>query len=322
MHNLKVLTFLLLLLTLGCQKKSQLEVNDDFFQPGAIQGKIDSTKLQEASGLAGSITNPGLIWTHNDGGDEARVFLIDEHANLKATVKLDSVKNRDWEDIAAGPGPVEGKSYIYVGDIGDNKADHKFKFIYRVEEPTANWDQVHDTTLFNVDRIKFQLPDGPRDSESLMIDPLTRDLYIISKREEKVNLYRLPYPQSTTEEITAELSVAKLEFNQYGEKFASEKDGQKLINGNHSDYYNQIVGCDMSKDGNELLIKSYSSVYYWKRNQNETVAEMIKRKPVRLPYLPEPQGEAITFDVTGTGYFTLNEKLGKNPQQLIFYKRK
>lgn len=322
MHDLKVLFFLFLLLTLGCERKSQLAIDENIFEQGVIQGEIESNELKEASGLAGSIGNPDLLWVHNDSGDEARIFLIDEQANLKATVKFDHVKNRDWEDITVGPGPVEGKNYVYVGDIGDNKAKYKDRFIYRAEEPVADWSKTSDTTLVKIDSIKFQLPDEPRDTESMMIDPLTRDIYIISKREEKVNLYRLPYPQSTTEEITAELALSKLEFNQLEEKVVSQKDGQELTNGYRSEYFNQIVACDMSHDGSELLIKSYSSVYYWKRGEKESVVDMLRRKPIHLPYLPEPQGEAITFDVQGNGYFTLNEKAGKNPQRLIFYKRK
>jgi hypothetical protein len=322
MHKQGGWVFFILLLALGCERKSELAIDENYFEEGVIQGELENNELKEASGLAGSVGNPDLLWTHNDGGDEARIFLIDEQAHLKATILLDTIKNRDWEDIAVGPGPIEGKTYVYVGDIGDNKASHKYKFIFRVEEPVADWSKTSDTTLVKVDMIKFQLPDGQRDSESLMIDPLTRDIYIISKREEKVNLYRLPYPQSTTKEVTAELAVTKLEFNQFEEKVFSQKDGEKLTNGYHSDYYNQIVGCDMSKDGSELLIKSYSSVYYWKRKEQEGIAEMITRTPIRLPYLPEAQGEAITFDVRGAGYFTMNEKLGKNPQRLVFYKRK
>lgn len=313
-------------LALGCEKRGQLSgkenllVNETLFERGTPLGDLDSKELAEASGLAASVNNPDLLWTHNDGGDKARLFLIDKQAQLKATVLFDGIKNRDWEAMAVGPGPVDGKNYVYAGDIGDNKAQYDFKFIYRVEEPTLG--ENADTTLTVIDRIKFKYPDGSRDAESLIIDPLTRDIYIISKREEKVNLYRLPYPQSTTEEVTAELALAKLEFNQYEEKVYSQNGDEKLTNGYHSDYYNQIVSASISLDGSELLIKSYSSVYYWKRNQGENIADVIKRRPTRLPYVPEPQGEAITFDTKGEGYYTVNEKLGKNPQRLSFYKRK
>lgn len=322
MHKQIALACFLLSFAPGCQRKDPLPIDENFFEVGAIQGELDTNELKEASGLAGSIGSPDLLWVHNDGGDVARIFLIDEHAHIQATVWFANIKHRDWEDMTVGPGPVEGKNYIYVGDIGDNDAKHKYKFIYRVEEPVADWSKVHDTTLVHVEGIKFQLPDGPRDAESMMVDPLTRDIYLISKREQKVNLYRLPYPQSTTEEMTAELALPKLEFNQFEEKIVSQKNGETLTNGYHSDYFNQVVACAISKDGSEVLIKSYSSVYYWKREKNESIADLLKRMPTRLPYFPEPQGEAITFDVKGEGYFTLNEKLGKNPQQLVFYKRK
>jgi hypothetical protein len=311
-----------LLLALGCQQKEQLPVNDSFFEAGVVQGELHTKELREASGLAASVGNPDLLWVHNDGGDKARIFLIDKHANFLSTVWLADIKHRDWEDMAIGPGPEEGKNYVYVGDIGDNDAKHKYKFIYRLEEPVADWSKTPDTTVTNIKTIKFQMPDGSRDAESMMIDPVTRDIFIISKREQKVNLYRLPYPQSTTEEMTAELVLSKLEFNQFEEKITSEKNGEKLTNGYHAAYYNQVVSCDISPDGSEVLVKSYSSVYYWKREKNERIADVIKRIPFRLPYSPEPQGEAIAFDVKGAGYFTLNEELGKNPQQLIFYKRK
>ena len=305
----------------GCQKQQEkLAINESLFDAGVSKAVLKTKVMSEASGLTESINHPNFLWTHNDSGDKARIFLIDTLANLKATVWLSHDEQRDWEDIASGPGPVDGKNYIYVGDIGDNNAKHKYKFIYRIEEP----DLAHsvDTTINEIDTIKFELPDGRRDSESMMLDPLTRDIYILSKREEKVNLYRLPYPQSTTETMKAELALAKLEFNQYQGKAVSKNGGETLINGYHPTYYNQVVSADISRDGREILIKTYSSIYYWKRENNESIVEVLKRKPTILPYKPEPQGEAITFDLNGKGYFTLNEEFGKMPQQLFFYKRK
>jgi len=319
--SLAWLTVLLMFLS-GCQKEKQLPVDESFFEAGIVQGELDTKEMKEASGLAESSNNPDLLWAHNDGGDKARIFLIDKEAHYKATVWFAGTTHRDWEDMAVGPGPGEGKNYIYVGDIGDNDSKHKYKYIYRVEEPVVDWNRSPDTTLASIDCIKFELPDGPRDAEAMMLDPLTRDIYLISKREQKVNLYRLPYPQSTTETITAELVLPKLEFNQFEKKSVSKNENETLINGYHSAYYNQIVSCDMSKDGNEVLIKSYSSVYYWKRKKGESIVKLLKRTPTLLPYAPEPQGEAIAFDLEGKGYYTLSEERDKTLQRLFFYKRK
>jgi hypothetical protein len=316
------LVCLCLSLLSGCDQKRYLPVTESIFDAGVISGKLDTKELKEASGLSASVNNPNLLWAHNDGGNEARIFLLDKQAHIKATIRFANINQRDWEDIAVGPGPEEGKNYIYVGDIGDNESKHNDKFIYRVEEPLVDWRTTVDTTLKKIDCIKFQLPDGSRDAEALLVDPLTRDIYVFSKREVKVNLYKLAYPQSTTEIIQAELVLPKLEFNQFEARSVSKMGEETLINGYHSTFYNQIVSCDISDDGLEILVKSYSSVYYWKRTKEESIIEVLQKTPILLPYFPEPQGEAIAFDVAGTGYYTVSEERGELPQRLFFYKRK
>jgi hypothetical protein len=40
-----------------------------------------------------------------------------------------------------------------------------------------------------------------------------------------------------------------------------------------------------------------------------------------LPYVTEPQGEAITFDRLKKGYFTTSEEADKKKPHLMFYQR-
>ncbi|NJM26814.1 MAG: hypothetical protein HC859_16435 [Bacteroidia bacterium] len=102
-----------------------------------------------------------------------------------------------------GPGPGE-KTYIYVGEIGDNAAKFDYKYIYRLEEPKLDLSSPVEVDVTTIDSIKFQLPDGKRDTEAIMVDPLTKDLYVFSKREkEEIHVYVLPFPQSTTTLVTA-----------------------------------------------------------------------------------------------------------------------
>jgi len=217
-----------------------------------------------------------------------------------------------------GPGPDSTKNYLYVGEIGDNKAHHQRKYIYRIAEPVVSG---KDTVITNVDVITFQYPDKPRDAEALMVDPLTRDIFIISKREESPVVYRLPFPHDLNNTLTAQIVVSDLRLP-LADKDTMNTGSEKVVNGYHYLYYYQIVGADISPDGSEMLVKSYSAVYYWKRNEKESVIDMLKRAPSILPYSPEPQAEAIAFDVQGRGYYTLNERLKGNKQQLIFYRRK
>ncbi|VAX19112.1 hypothetical protein MNBD_IGNAVI01-2275, partial [hydrothermal vent metagenome] len=70
-------------------------------------GIIESNEINEASGIAASRKNPGLFWTHNDSGDNARLFAFDSLGRHRGEFLLAGIQNRDWEDIAIGPGPVE-----------------------------------------------------------------------------------------------------------------------------------------------------------------------------------------------------------------------
>ena len=281
-------------------------------------GEIKNDKIDEASGLAASLKNRGVLWTHNDSGNENRIFALDSNGNNLGEYFLDGITNRDWEDIALGAGPDDSKSYLYIGDIGDNNSEYSVKYIYRIEEPSVNVGQQPVVKIItDIDVISFTYPDGERDAESLMIDPVTRDLYIISKRDSKVRLYRLAYPQSTESELEAEIST----------ELTLPNDPED------NTPFNYITSGDISFDGREIIIKSYSNIYYWYRDVGETISSaMSSNDPIILPFVnsfDEIQGEAICWKpYDDRGYFTLSEeKVNYNgsefnfPAQLYYYPR-
>ena len=126
------LCYIFLGLLATCSPKAS---DEELFLVGRSLGVNRNERLEEASGLAASIRYPGFFWTHNDSGHPAELFLLDSAAQTRRVFTLSKIKNRDFEDIALGPGPVEGVGYIYLGDIGDNLERHPFKYIYRFQEP-------------------------------------------------------------------------------------------------------------------------------------------------------------------------------------------
>ena len=96
------------------------------------------------------------------------------------TYTLDGATNVDWEDIAIGPGPQPDTSYLYLGDIGDNASARDPIVVYRVPEP-ANAPDGTGGTLSGVETISLRYPDHPVDAESLIVDPLSGDLFVIDK---------------------------------------------------------------------------------------------------------------------------------------------
>lgn len=279
---------LLVFLLLACTppvKKS------DLFEPGQKLGTV-SKKLEEASGLVASIANPGMLWSHNDSGNPAEVFLIDQKANIVLTITLKGISNRDFEDISMGAGPKAGVNYIYLAEIGDNLAVYPEKYIYRFEEPVLG--DKKEIVQAEFDTLIVKLSDQVRDTETLMNDPLTQDMFIVSKREESVILYHIPAPFEK-DTLVAE-AMATLPFH-------------------------KIIAGDISRDGKEVIMKDYGNIYYWKKKGDESIVELLKTNPEVLEYEPEPQGESICWKADGSGFYTLSETVKDKRGKLIFYER-
>jgi len=265
------------------------------FNEGIKLGEIQNKNLYELSGIAASYVTSNAFWVEQDSGNPSIIYLFAKEGTQLGSLKLNSVSNRDWEDIATGPGPMTGVSYIYLADIGDNKSQYPVKYIYRFPEPTitaANPNQE----IATLDKITFRFPDGTKNAEAVMIDPLTKDLYIVSKEGSGATIYVANYPQDVTKE------------------FVLVKVGTLPVS--------TITAGDISPDGSEVVIKNYSQIFYWKKSGNETISQLMKKPPVLLPYTFEPQGEAICWGADGYGYYTTSEVIDSTPAAISFYKRK
>lgn len=247
------------------------------FGEGVAIATLKDDGLDEISGLAISRNFPGVIYVHNDSGGEAAVYVLDSLGNNLGRIEFIDTQNRDWEDIAVGP-DIDGKSCIYIGEIGDNNAVHEEVVIYRVPEPKTS-NTVSQTAP---EKTVLKYPGGARDAESLMVDPISGDIFIISKRDSVNTLYRLPAEKFGKDEVELE-ELIKLPLT-------------------------SSTGADISADGSQILVKNYLAIYYWKRNNGESIAQAMSREPEELPYSPEPQGEAIGFRPDGKVFYTLSEK--------------
>ena len=266
-------------------------------------GELEYNPIDEASGLVASRKNENVFWVHNDSGDNNRIYAFNNEGRHLGVYYLDGCSARDWEDMATGPGPVDGEQYLYIGEIGDNDAEYNLKYIYRIIEPTVDSNQSPITeTIYGAEIITYQYPDGNRDAETLMVDPLTKDIYIISKREEPVNIYQLTYPQSTSETLTPE--------------FMMDIDFYPEFNNGSPQY---IVAGDISADGLEILVKSYLDIFYFSRNPDQTLMEAFNQDLITVSYILEVQGEALAWHPQGFGYFTTSEEKYNVEARLYFY---
>jgi hypothetical protein len=147
---------------------------------------IGDPRITESSGLAASVRHPGVLWTHNDSGDSARLFALGPDGRVLATVRLAGVEARDWEAIATGRDDA-GRPALFVGDVGDNLGSQRSVSVYRVTEPAA----LRDATV-PARRYRLRYADGPHNAEALLVDPRSNRLYVASKQDEGGGLYLAP----------------------------------------------------------------------------------------------------------------------------------
>ncbi len=119
-----------------------------FFFPLLTSGQKDNKKcirlpnyLNEVSGLY--IEVPGKMWWHNDGGSNPVLYQTDGRGNLLREIKLNTIKNKDWEDITS-----DDDGRIYIGDFGNNLNQRQDLKIY-----------IYDSDKDQIDSISFTYPD-------------------------------------------------------------------------------------------------------------------------------------------------------------------
>ncbi|MGY5847979.1 hypothetical protein ACW6QP_11235 [Salegentibacter sp. HM20] len=310
--------FVLLILFLSCEKENILgkENQEDFYwgnhlpfttsyqtfgmpttdDYSGIPETLGEVILSETSGLAYSINNPGMIWAHNDSGHPNVIFLLDaNNGKIKARYTIKGSNNIDWEDMEITIDSQSGEAYLYVGDIGDNIEKRQNYAIYKFKEPvyqedhtatgSVNWDP-EDFSIIN-----FQYPDGSHDAETLFVDPFTLDVFLVTKRDVRSTIYVVPFPQNASAKNTI-YKVGEFPFK------------------------NASAGT-VSFDGSKVLIKTRQEIFYWTRQEGESIAELLQRIPVKAPYAGEPQGEAICFDPL-LNYYTLSEELNNTISPILY----
>jgi Carboxypeptidase regulatory-like domain len=302
---MKRIIIILLLVVMGCH------LAGISFGPRIDRGMLQNDELSEASGLAVSGWDSGVLWTHNDSGGETAIYACSAYGEHLGKYYLEGITFRDVEDIASGAGPEVGINYLYLADIGDNNGVYAEKYIYRVREPEVDEQQLPgDFTISaeDIDMIAVAYPGGELyDAETVFIDNLSGDIYLVSKRNqanpfsgESDIVYRADYPQSLSNvNVLVEVSSLNISTYQgYG-----------------------ITGGDLSSSGLELLLKTYDRVYYWGIEPGEDLVELFAEPGSAVNYELEPQGEAICWDGADGGYFSCGEEYEGYPSHLSYYAR-
>jgi hypothetical protein len=249
-----------------------------------VTGRLAAPEATEISGLVVSPTQPGVLWAHNDSGDRARIFALRSDGSLIASLDVPGAEATDWEDIAVGPGDD-----LLLGDIGDNKSVRKVIDIYRVPEPRLGGGPSGSTAAAT--RLRLTYPDGAHDAETLLADPRTGEIVIVTKRlDGRSGVYAGKAPARDAPGAAVLRHTADLRLGFAGLATAG----------------------DVSADGRTIAIRTYTALYAWTRKPGASLAATLARKPCvgSVQLGREGQGESLALSRDGRSFFTVAEGAG------------
>ena len=258
-----------------------------------------SEELEETSGVAISLSQPDVFWSHNDDGSV--LSAIDSDGKIISQMRIRPPLT-DWEDIAASRCPGGG-SCLYLADMGDNLERRPAGgiSIRRLEEPdltSPNFMDNFNGRLPELDSEVFpvRLPDGPRDIEALLVLP-EEEIYVITKgRNGPVTVYRYPPPlrhDTVTLELVQELSS-----------------GARVIP-------RQVTGGSVSPQGNIIVLRTYKSLQFYEFVANKLIP--LRDGDMNLGSLREAQGEGVAIGTDGLLVLTSEAAAGKPPQMNLMH---
>ena len=259
-----------------------------------VVGTIKTDEITESSGLVASKCQSNIFWTHNDSGDGAFIFALDEKGEKLGTFEVEDAKNRDWEDIGTFK-TVGGECFLYIGDIGNNVRVRDESIIYRVKEPTVtaadkSSDKKHPSKTEDAQKIKFEYPDIRHDAETLFVHPQTGDVYILTKR------------------LSGASGVYKLSKNYDVRKTNPlEKIADFTVPAIPNGF---LTGGDISADGKRVVVCDYFAAYeITLPDAAQNFDEIWKQKPTLIQTGKRKQGEAVSYSPDGEAILLTSENL-------------
>lgn len=241
-------------------------------------------ELREASGVAVSRTQPGVLWSNNDSGDAPVLYAIDLKGTLLAKVSVLDATATDWEDITLGPCPSGiggGRPCLYIADTGNNNQSRDILTIFVVPEPSISGaDPAHPMSV-SARAFRYRYPGLHEDTEAIAVLPNGDVTFVTKGRTPTISFFGLSKADVDRAVALDEVLTA-------------------VDQGNSGILPNQGLGrwvtsAAMSPDGKTLAVRTYSEIFFYAvENGPRGHRWRDLHKPCFLGEV-EPQGEAIDY---------------------------
>lgn len=263
------------------------------YTPPKIVGRIASSDVQESSGLAASKCQADVFWTHNDSGDGPYIFAINKAGDNLGTWKVAGAQNEDWEDIDEYK-DAAGNCFIYIGEIGNNEGKRDRTLVYRIKEPKVGPESIGTSrkqplATEPAESITVNYPSTRPNAETMMVHPVTGDIYIVTKRTDSpASIYKIA--------------------SSFGSAQPAVKIGEIKV---PSVPNGQLTGGDIAPDGQRLVLCDYVAGYELALPAGDgNFDDIWSQQPVKFDVGERKGGEAIAYSADGRSIFTTSE--GKN----------
>jgi hypothetical protein len=286
---------LLLLGSLATPATAQLRLKVELLDTAVLKAR----RLIESSGVAQSLRVRGILWTHNDSGDEPRLYTTDSAGDDLGSVRVAGARNVDWEDLASGPCPGTAAPCLFVADIGDNAHRRRSVVIYQLEEPPpprAPSDTARVVPLRSATSLRY--PDRPHDAEALVVQPSGTILIITKELTGRARVYGAP-PRSIP------LRAGKVDTMRFVGllDLAPSLPRMRLV-----------TGAAVSPDGETLVVRTYSSLHFFRLHGDSLPTPLTPPDGLPIPVI-EPQGEGVAF--VGPARLVLTSERGSADHALV-----
>ncbi|MDM7322302.1 MAG: hypothetical protein P3W87_003255 [Gammaproteobacteria bacterium] len=274
-------------------------------QFGKAETRLDS-RIDEASGLIASPHHAGIYWTHNDSRaffasqpTEPLLYAIDTAGQVCGELWLEGLNPYDWEAISAFR--WKGKSYLLIGDLGDNRARRSRGIrLDAVEEPEGiegRWRSKPAWTL------RLTYPDGPRDAEAMAVDGSEGGVYILSKRDVPARLYRAPLlaGKGGTHMLEYLGEIATLNAS-----LTTDMPSELKV----LPFIHQPTDMAFAPDGDEVAVLTYAHLYVFSRQAGQSWLEALRGEPKVYDLPGARQYEGVSYSHDGKAWVIVQEGEG------------
>lgn len=274
------------LLMLDATAAAQCVALGAFTSHGAVPSNLQPAgSATEISGIVASRHNPGVLWVHDDSGNAAQVIALRSDATVARQYTIAGTNNRDWEDIAIGPGPIPGRDYLYLADFGNNSLGYTTMFLHRVAEPDVPPGTGPSLSL-SAETFAFHYPGGTWNAETLWIDPVDGAPYVLTKVSSSTcSVFRYPLPLDATVDKAMVLAATL------------------------TGMPNAFTGGDVSQDGRWIFARTDSALRAWHRPAGTAFAAAFTTPPCVFADA-QPQCEALAVSADAMRLWTINEGSG------------